>query len=67
MHGYRNGLEGGLLEYVSKKYRSHRRIPDNVFQEDQLNEIRAEYENKIRIKMERKSKLKCKKKRGNQE
>jgi hypothetical protein len=60
MHGYQNGLEGGLLEYVSKKYRSHRRIPDNVFQEgERLHQLRTEYEEKIRIKIEKKSKLKA--------
>ena len=33
MSGYRNGLEGPLLEYAMKKYSSHRRIPESVTNE----------------------------------
>ncbi len=61
MHGYTKGLEGGFLEYVSKLYRSHRRIPDRVFKEEELNQVRAEYENKLRVKMEKKSRIKYEK------
>ena len=33
MSGYRQGLEGPLLDYAMKKYSSHRRIPENVTKE----------------------------------
>ena len=33
MSGYRQGLEGHLLEYAMKKYSSHRRIPESVTNE----------------------------------
>ncbi len=53
-----NDLEGGLLEYVSKQYRSHRRIPDEVFQNAALmTQYRNDYEEKVQIKMEMKVKL----------
>ncbi len=34
--GYRRGLEGPLLEYASKKFCSHRRIPDFVMEQASL-------------------------------
>ena len=33
MSGYRQGLEGPLLDYAMKKYSSHRRIPEEVTRE----------------------------------
>jgi hypothetical protein len=30
MSGYREGLEGPLLDYTMKKYRSHRAIPTGL-------------------------------------
>jgi hypothetical protein len=37
---YRKGLSGRLVEYAVKKYKSHRRIPDSIFEE--LNELDIE-------------------------
>ena len=34
---YRYGITGKLAEYVVKKYKSHRKIPENVLEE--LNKI----------------------------
>lgn len=42
MQGYREGLKGLTLEYVVKKYTSHRAIPANVFKS-----IEAEYADKM--------------------
>jgi hypothetical protein len=39
MSGYREGLEGPLLDYAMKIYTSHRRIPANILQE-----IKTSYE-----------------------
>lgn len=63
MQGYQNGLEGGFLEYVSKEYRSHRRIPAAIFNEERekLEKLRADYDNKINVKIEKNSKLKSSK------
>ena len=33
MDVYRKGLTGKLVEYAVKKYKSHRRIPDYIFEE----------------------------------
>ena len=35
---YQKGIGGKLAEYAVKKYRSHRRIPDEVIEE--LNQIK---------------------------
>ena len=40
MNLYRKGLSGRLVEYAVKKYKSHRRIPDSIFEE--LNELDIE-------------------------
>ncbi len=48
------------------RYNCHRRIPDNVFKEEELNRVRAGYENKLRVKMETKSRINCKKRVENQ-
>ena len=37
MYLYRKGINGKLVEYAVKKYKSHRRIPDEVIEE--LNKI----------------------------
>ncbi len=30
---YRHGITGKLVEYAVKKYKSHRKIPENVLEE----------------------------------
>ena len=30
---YRKGISGKLAEFAVKKYKSHRRIPDNIYNE----------------------------------
>ena len=35
MSGYRQGLDGPLLDYIMKKYSGHRRIPDIILVEVQ--------------------------------
>jgi hypothetical protein len=37
---YKGGISGKLAEYAAKKYKSHRRIPEYVFQE--LNNIKID-------------------------
>ena len=50
MSGYReHNLHGPLLDYIMKKYKSHRRIPDTCTQE-----TIAEYEREMNIKMAKK-------------
>ena len=34
---YRHGVTGKLAEYAAKKYKSHRRIPENVWEELRTN------------------------------
>jgi hypothetical protein len=41
MDGYRQGFKGPLLNYIMKKYTSHRKIPDGI-----IAEVRAEYDKK---------------------
>ncbi len=38
MDTYKKDISGKLAEYTVKKYKSHRRIPDNVLEE--LNKIK---------------------------
>ena len=38
---YRHGVTGKLAEYAAKKYKSHRRIPENVWEELRTNYRRA--------------------------
>ena len=47
MSGYRHGLTGALLEYSVKKYRGHRRIPDNV-----IDTLANAYDKKVTHKLE---------------
>ena len=52
MSGYRNTeFTGPLLDYIMKKYTSHRKIP--CFVESQINELRNEF----KIKLEKKYKI----------
>jgi hypothetical protein len=37
---YRKGIDGKLVEYAVKKYKSHRRIPEGVLEE--LNKLTNE-------------------------
>ena len=37
MDVYRKGIGGKLAEYAVKKYKSHRRVPDNILEE--LNKV----------------------------
>ena len=48
MNGYRLGLKGPELDYAMKKYKGHRRIP-----QEQVQNIKDEFKDKQQIKMER--------------
>ena len=47
MHGYRSGLVSAVLEYVVKKYKSHRRLSPTI----RLDEIASEFAEKKAKKM----------------
>jgi hypothetical protein len=51
MSGYREGLEGLLLDYTMKKYRSHRAIPTGlkIFLEADYKEYRDKKSTKLKI------------------
>ena len=47
MSGYRKGLEGPFLDYVMKKYKGHRTIPDNIVI---LEELKVKFKRKEEFK-----------------
>ena len=48
MSGYRHGLTGALLDYSVKRFRGHRRIPDNI-----IDKLADDYNNKVALKLEK--------------
>lgn len=53
IYHFGEGLEGPLLEYANKKYKSHRRVPETL-DVAVLKEEYKEYERKLQIKREKK-------------
>ena len=57
MYDFGEGLEGPLLDYANRKYKSHRRVPSNL-NINNLKEEYATYEKKLLIKREQRKKQK---------
>ncbi len=55
MYDFGEGLEGPLLDYANRKYKSHRRVPSNL-NINNLKEEYATYEKKLLMKREQRKK-----------